>query len=382
MKKYDPTPLVIWLFLSLSCSCNQPSDFTPCSSSADLGNKRLNEASIDQIPFSGSEQLIYRNMETGAQIEFFPRQEEIKIHQADQPIVFPFTCGGERAEMSYTGEEVRLSYISNEGHVLNYLLFISAVAVEPDVTPSLLDLMSIELHQPTYDAEGHLSQVNSCVTYFPGLNNDGSFPDMDIIEAQPLVEPFETIYDFDLNGVLHDSVWVKKCDDFEEVVFLPNFQILSFQDQNGMRWVYEGTAKVSLEIASNIVLPDLEGNQKRLYDIDQSLTIILFWASWSKPSLELIQDQLDAIYNAYGQEGLEIFAVSIDDDRAAWAKAVEENDLPWINVVDLAGNNASVLSDYEVETLPTTLVLNEDKEVLARNLKPEALVAFVDQFFD
>ena len=51
------------------------------------------------------------------------------------------------------------------------------------------------------------------------------------------------------------------------------------------------------------------------------------------------------LYKEYHPKGLEIYSVSLDTDKGAWASAVKSQNLPWINVCDGLGaaSQAAVL---------------------------------------
>jgi thiol-disulfide isomerase/thioredoxin len=56
----------------------------------------------------------------------------------------------------------------------------------------------------------------------------------------------------------------------------------------------------------------------------KSEVLIDFWASWCVPCRESIP-HLKTIYNKYHSKGLEVIAVSIDEDKKAWIEAVKHD---------------------------------------------------------
>ena len=60
------------------------------------------------------------------------------------------------------------------------------------------------------------------------------------------------------------------------------------------------------------------------------------------------------MYDKYKGQGLEIYAVSFDTDKALWAGIVKEQNTGWINVNDFTSSSAGI---YNVTELPRTYVI-------------------------
>lgn len=116
---------------------------------------------------------------------------------------------------------------------------------------------------------------------------------------------------------------------------------------------------------------DINGNEVRLSTLDSKAIIIYFWTVTDASSKILNQDTFKPLYEDYHSKGLEIFAVSLDTDKAAWATVVKNQELPWINVNDGAGVASQAVSLYNVSSLPQYfLILNGEilnKAVVGEN---------------
>jgi len=77
-------------------------------------------------------------------------------------------------------------------------------------------------------------------------------------------------------------------------------------------------------------------------------------------------------YNKYKNKGFEIYQVSVDNNRIEWVDAIDKDGLSWINVGDMEGSNQAV-RNYNVQTVPYNYLLNEEGEVIAKDLKGQAL---------
>lgn len=103
----------------------------------------------------------------------------------------------------------------------------------------------------------------------------------------------------------------------------------------------------------------LEGNQYLLVD---------FWASWCGPCRKGIPE-VKEFAKKYAGKGLAVLSISIDTDRNAWLKALEEEQMPWINLLDDAG----VSKQYGVKGIPSVFLLKADGTVLFEKLYGEAI---------
>ena len=121
-------------------------------------------------------------------------------------------------------------------------------------------------------------------------------------------------------------------------------------------------------------LPGVDGEIIKLSDVvkDNKLVFIDFWASWCGPCRASIPE-LKRIYEKYHSKGLEFLAVSYDDDREKWIKAIEDEGFTWINASNLVGWNCSTAQQYAVRGIPASVLITKDGIIAARSLRGQAL---------
>ncbi len=132
--------------------------------------------------------------------------------------------------------------------------------------------------------------------------------------------------------------------------------------------------------APDFTLPDVDGNPVRLSEVKGKIKILDFWASWCGPC-RLNNPHLKGLYEKYHDKGLEVIGVSLDSKRDLWLKALQKDGLPWINVSSLLGTKCEVARTYSVTAIPAVFVINEKNEIIATNLRGEALDNFLKEQF-
>jgi peroxiredoxin len=114
------------------------------------------------------------------------------------------------------------------------------------------------------------------------------------------------------------------------------------------------------------------GKVKKLSDLNGKAILLEFWASWCGPCRQE-NPNLVKTYEEFNPKGFEIFAVSLDEDKENWLKAIKKDSLNWEHVSDLKGrrNEASLI--YGVNGIPDNFLISENGEIIGRNLRGEKL---------
>ena len=118
--------------------------------------------------------------------------------------------------------------------------------------------------------------------------------------------------------------------------------------------------------------PNPAGRLVKLSEAKGKYTLLDFWASWCGPCLEE-NPVLKEIYGRYKDRGFTVVAVSLDNNKAAWLKAIEAGKIPWENVSDLRGDKNVVALMYGISGIPDNFLLDEKGIIIARGLRGKAL---------
>ena len=126
------------------------------------------------------------------------------------------------------------------------------------------------------------------------------------------------------------------------------------------------------QIAPNFTITTPEGESISLYDIKGKVKLIDFWASWCGPCRGENPHVVE-IYKEYHPKGLEIFGVSLDNNKEAWVKAIADDGLVWKHGSDLKGWQSAPAQLYSVSGIPHTVLLDENNKIIAKNLRGDEL---------
>lgn len=87
------------------------------------------------------------------------------------------------------------------------------------------------------------------------------------------------------------------------------------------------------------------------------VVLIDFWASWCGACRASLP-HLKSIYETYRKDGLEIVSVSLDDKKADWDKAYQQEKLPWIDGSNLLGWQDPLTLKYAIRGIPHQVLID------------------------
>ena len=128
-----------------------------------------------------------------------------------------------------------------------------------------------------------------------------------------------------------------------------------------------GVARINENIdAPPFILPDLKGRKRSLREFKGKFVMLNFWATWW-PYCDRERSSLEKIHNLYGNRGLIVLAISIDQGsdekvRKLVKSYVSRKKLTFLNLLD---PKSSTATQYGVSGVPTNLFINPQGKVVA-----------------
>ena len=130
---------------------------------------------------------------------------------------------------------------------------------------------------------------------------------------------------------------------------------------------------------TDISLPGPQGQTVKVSDYvgKNKLVLIDFWASWCGPCMGEMPNVVKA-YEMFHAKGLEIVGVSLDKNKASWLAAVEQTGQKWPQMSDLKGWECEGAALYGIQSIPANVLINEQGEIVARDLRGDALLKEIE----
>ena len=73
-------------------------------------------------------------------------------------------------------------------------------------------------------------------------------------------------------------------------------------------------------------------------------------------------------YNKFRNKNFTIVGVSLDQDRNAWLKAINDDGLVWTHISDLKAWGSVVVPMYQIQGIPFNVLVDPEGKIIAQNL--------------
>jgi thiol-disulfide isomerase/thioredoxin len=120
----------------------------------------------------------------------------------------------------------------------------------------------------------------------------------------------------------------------------------------------------------DFTLDDPRGNPVKLSDhLGKGRYVLLdFWASWCGPCRADIP-HLKEMYALYHPEGFDVISISLDMENEAWLKALDAEQMSWLQVVIPKGFERTIPQAYNFTGIPACMLIDPSGKIANRNFR-------------
>ena len=133
----------------------------------------------------------------------------------------------------------------------------------------------------------------------------------------------------------------------------------------------------------DLTFEDADGKKVSTNEIKTPYVFVDFWASWCKPCRKEIPNVKQAV--AKYKEDVTIYAVSLDDKREVWQKAIkEDNSEEFIQLIGTLrnGSRTRLLRQLDIKTIPANFLLDKERRIVAKDLRGDKLIQTLDSLIN
>jgi peroxiredoxin len=107
---------------------------------------------------------------------------------------------------------------------------------------------------------------------------------------------------------------------------------------------------------------DLAGNEIALSELQGSVVLLDFWATWCPPCLEELPN-VKRIYRRNTDKDFRVLGISLDSELVELEAFMKGTDIEWPQIFDDGVPGGSIADAYGVEFIPATFLLDRNGTV-------------------
>ena len=122
------------------------------------------------------------------------------------------------------------------------------------------------------------------------------------------------------------------------------------------------------ESAPDFSLQNALGNESQLIDFKGKWILLNFWATWCPPCLEEMPS-MEAMYQKYREQGLEVVAISVDE--GGWASVRSFLKKVRVTFPILLDKTSEVAYSYGTFQLPESYLVDPQQKIVKKFIGPQ-----------
>ena len=189
----------------------------------------------------------------------------------------------------------------------------------------------------------------------------------------PLTPKYFYEYRFDLNDDQKNAILSQADSAFRAAPGI-NYIVSNMEVRNNTA---SGKKFLDFEMA------DVNGKMHKLseYVGNGKVVLIDFWASWCPPCRREMPHLVE-LYKEYKNKGFEIVGISLDSTTEKWMDGIKELGITWPQLSDLKDWDNEGVGLYGVSSIPETILVGADGNIIAKKLNSKDLKKKLDELLN
>jgi len=124
--------------------------------------------------------------------------------------------------------------------------------------------------------------------------------------------------------------------------------------------------------APDFTAQSMEGNDISLSDMNDKVVLLAFWATWCGPCKPEIP-HLKNLNDTFPEDQLQVIGIALDQQTDTLKKFIAEKKMDWPQIQQQEKWQGEIAQLYNANRIPRSFVINENREIVAKDLRGDDL---------